>query len=193
MNLKNFCAVVILMLLIFIPKVEAAEKPRVMVTEIEIWGQENLDSSMAADFLIEHLVESNKFVLIEYEALKEVLAMQDLEPMDDDTLFENAKDLVANPNLDYIVYVDAISEPIFKGGNFKSIKTTIIVHMLDFKTGKIVTSAKGEGIYKRSEEDTPKNLKENVVPLICLRNAAYRAAHSAGDNLIKTFFEVKGA
>lgn len=194
MNLKNFCAVVILMLLIFIPKVDAAEKPTAIVIDV------GTGIPPVADFLMEHLFESNRFLLKEYDALELLSEEENLE-ITGDTPLERAKDFAAKFDVDYIVYGDFdfnygnsfIAEPKFRDGIFKSVKVTLIVHMLDVKTGKIVLAVKGEGISKRSEDDTPKNLKENVVPLICIRNATYKAAKSAGDNLIKNFFEVKGA
>lgn len=206
MNLKNLFAVLILTLLIFIPKIEAANAPRVMVVELGNFEKPisvNSDGTLAADLIIDKLADSKRFILIDYEFIEMSIQMNDfLDGIQDlqitsTTPLGRAMEIAAKFDVDYIVYGDFnslygnsfIAESKFKDGDFKSVKVTMILHMLEVKTGRIVAVAKGEGISKRSEIENPKNLTKNLVPRICLRNATYKAADSAVENLIASFSE----
>ena len=206
MNLKNLFAVLILTLLIFIPKIEAANAPRVMVVELGNFEKPisvNSDGTLAADLIIDKLADSKRFILIDYEFIEMSIQMNDfLDGIQDlqitsTTPLGRAMEIAAKFDVDYIVYGDFnslygnsfIAESKFKDGDFKSVKVTMILHMLEVKTGRIVSVAKGEGISKSSEIENPKNLTKNLVPRICLRNATYKAADSAVENLIASFSE----
>lgn len=209
MNVKKFF-VFILAFLIFIPKVEAeknsvesSNKPRVMVVDCEIFENPALGDSRqlgTADYIVESLFESERFVLIDSYGLREEISEIQLSP-NYNPFLGRALTIASRYNVDYIVYSDfdfdygnsILIETKFKDGNFKSVKVTLIVHMLEVKTGRIVATAKGEGISKISEIEDQKNLAKNSVPQICLHNAAYKAARSATNNLLKNFSNLEGA
>lgn len=112
-----------------------------------------------------------------------------------------AKEIAKILNVDYLIYGDInsvdgdrlIIEVVSNGGKFHSVKVSMIVRMMNVKTGDIVTAARGEGISKSSEIKVGKGkigfitIGKNKIPQVSVHNATKKAAFSMVDNLIKNF------
>ena len=210
--LKNLLAVVFSILLIYAPNVEAADKPRVIVANLETSEnsfEKDSDTLFleglgdhAEDYILEILVNSNQFTLLDFEhfwdlSLMEALTESKEFEIKSTTPLGRAREIAAQANCDYLFYGDwngiygnsfAI-EPSFKNGNFQSVKVTMILHVMKVKTGRIVAMVKGEGVSKRSELEHHENLGKNEFPLISLDTATYKAAYDVANKLIKKFSE----
>ena len=194
--LKNFLAAVFSILLICAPNVEAADKPRVMFMDLGT-PSFSISQQLASDYLVESLVNSGNFIVMDFETLKETIHAQRLNS--EESYLSAARKISEQFNIDYLIYgnfdrADSdnfMLETKFEKQKFQSIQAVLIVRMMNVKTGEIVTVVKGEGVFKRSELDAEdlKTLDNNKVPMSSVHNAIRKAAFDAVDKLIKNFPE----
>lgn len=154
--------------------------------------------AMASDYIIEALSETGKFTIIDKENVAKEIDAQKMK-ISGVIPPSIAKEIAKILNVDYLIYGDInsvdgdslIIEVVSNGGKFHSVKVSMIVRMMNVKTGDIVTAARGEGVSKSSEIKVGKGkigfitIGKNKIPQISVHNATKKAAFSMVDNLIK--------
>ncbi|MBQ7705195.1 MAG: hypothetical protein IJT73_07210 [Selenomonadaceae bacterium] len=194
--LKNFLAIFFSILLIYAPNVEAADKPRVMFMDLGA-PFHSISQQLASDYLVESLVNSGNFIVMDFESLKEKIRAQRRDS--DESNLSAARKIAEQSNIDFLIYGNfdrkyddnLMLETKFEKQKFQSIQAVLIVRMMNVKTGEVVAVVKGEGISKRSELDAEdlKTLDNNKVPMYSVHNAIRKAAFDVVDKLIKDFPE----
>lgn len=201
MTLKNFGALISLFILIFATKVDAAENLRIAVVDFAKYDKNfSKDQQILADFIIENLIDNKKmhFYVLDFEILEDVEWLESVEKSEDAAWLKNLDSIenlspmlreykIANHfNVDYLILLDSINglkfEIEYKNGNPIFVKSKIISHLLNIKTGNIVRTVKCEGV------ENYKSYK-NKVSQITLRNATYKAAFSVVNKLMENFSE----
>ena len=195
----------ILCFAIFANIAQAAEKPRVVVMDLGARHSSEISSenigAMASDYLLEALWSTNRFAVMDWENAEEEIITSKL-PTSGLIPPSAAREIAKLLNADYIIYgnissvdsKDLVFEIAGNGGNFRSIKSALIVRMMDVKTGEILVVAKGKGASKSSEiRGGAKNLAyvtigTKKVPSICVHNAIKKATFAAAEEIVAEFF-----
>ena len=196
--LKNLLAVVFSILLIYAPNVEAADKPKIMLMDVGLHGYPISVDKLVSDYMIECLVDSGKFTVMDIETFVEKIHAHKIQNLGESNL-SSARKIAEQFNVDYLIYGNFdrtyddnfMLEVKFEKQKFISVQAVLIVRMMNVKTGEVVTVVKGEGVSKRSELDTEdlKSLDSNKVPMISVHNAIKKAAFDVVDKLVKNFPE----
>lgn len=210
--LKNFLAIIFAIFLIYTPNVEAADRPKIMIANVGVsedfinedteYTNHLYGSSHEIPYhIIERLVVSHRFQIFDFESFEESLLWGEFtgnKPLEikSNTPLGRAREIASYSNVDYLIYGDfnalygngCVFEYFLKNEEFQSLKVTIIVHVMEVKTGRIVAAFKGEGISKRSDLEHPQNLGKNKISLINFDIATRKAADDIANKLIKKNF-----
>lgn len=158
----------------------------------------------SSDYIIEALVESGRYDVVDKDLLAEKLAKEGLNItglIDPDT----AKRIGEILGVRYIIYgnlndVTGSSTGLdiyYVGGNVHTVKAHIIARMMDVTTGDIVMAAKGEG---KSKSSIGKVGKENIgfitigtarISQVSVHNSIKKAAYAMVDKLTERLFGVR--
>ena len=155
-----------------------------------------------SDYIIQALLESGKFKVMDKEHLSEVLEENNL----DTTGIippSRAKKIGEILGVRYIIYgnVNDVNSDTFtlevvsNGADVHTVKALIIARMMDVETGNIVTAARGEGQSKSSKVKVGTShvgyftIGTKRVSQVSVHNAVKKAAYSMVDLLIKRLSE----
>jgi curli biogenesis system outer membrane secretion channel CsgG len=188
-----------------------AAKPAVAVMDFGIHkgavtSDVNIDNTdkAASVYIIERLVENNWFTVIEKELVEKQIEAENLNTtglIDPDT----AKRLGELLHAKYIVYGNVVDVSTSETGtaiasngvNICTVKSHIILRVMDADTGYIVAAAKGEGKSKSSYVAAG-NKAAGVVKIGTItvsqdsvHNAVQKAAYMAVDKLAKSLGQIK--
>lgn len=188
--------------------VEAADKPKVVVMDLGTFdgaftnelNTENV-GAMVSDYIIQALTDDGRFAVIDKELFEKQLEAQNLKisgVLSSKKACEIAKVI---GGIDYIICGNAngigsnpgIFDVVQSGGKFHSIKTHLMIRLMEVKKGQVVASASGEGVSKSSEVKAgAKTISIKIgtvnVPQECVHNATKKAALDAVAKLTKNFF-----
>ena len=155
----------------------------------------------SSDYIIEALVESGRYDVVDKELVMERLAEEHLNTtgiIDPDT----AKRIGEILGVRYIIYgnVNDVTgsstgvEIVSSGADVHTVKAHIIARMMDVTTGDIVMAAKGEGKSKSSlaKVGTDKlgviTIGTKKISQVSVHNAIQKAAYSMVDKLTERLF-----
>lgn len=196
-SLKNLFAIILLILSIC-TSVEAADKPRVMFMDVGLHNYPISVDKLVSDYMVEALVDSNKFNVMDIESFKEKIHEHKIQNLGESNL-SSARKIAEQSNIDYLIYGNFdrtyddnfMIETKFEKQKFSWVKAVLIVRVMNVKTGEVVTVIKGDGVSDRSEIDSEdlKNIDNNKVPIGSVHNAIKKAAIDVVDKLIKDFPE----
>ena len=204
--LKKFFAMIFCMA-VFVNIADAAdsEKPRVVVMDLGARQSSDIDTknigSSASDLLLQALFDTGKFKIYDWEDAEDAINAANL-PTSGIIPRSAAQKIAELLNADYLIYgninslnsKDLIFEIAGNGGNFRSVKATMIIRVMDVKTGEILIVARGEGVSKRSEIRGGKKgiayvrLGDKEIPFICFNNAVLKATRGVADKIVADFF-----
>ncbi len=151
-----------------------------------------------SDYIIEALVDSKKFKVIDKDHLAEILAEKNLDTKGIIPP-SKARQIGEILGVRYIIYgnVNDVNSDTFtleviqNGADVHTVKALIIARMMDVETGEIITAARGEG---KSKSSKFKISAPNIAYLtigtakvseVSVHNAIKKAAYSMVDLLIK--------
>ncbi len=199
---------------IFVPQLEAAavmEKPTVAVMDFgRHVGAATADiiltntDKTASDYIIEALVESGRYDVVDKDLLAEKIASNNLKTtgiIDPDT----ARQIGEILNVRYIIYgnindVTGSSTGVqvyASGADVFTVKAHIIARMMDVTTGDIVMAAKGEGKSKSSLAKIGKDELGYItigtarISQVSVHNSIQKAAYAMVDKLTERLFGVR--
>ncbi len=155
-----------------------------------------------SDYIVQALLESGKFRIMDIEHLSDILAENNLD-ITGIIPPSKAKKIGEILGVRYIIYgnvndvnSDTLTlEVISNGADVHTVKAIIIARMMDVETGEIITAARGEG---KSKSSKVKLSAPNVAYLtigtakvsqVSVHNAINKAAYSMVDLLIKRLEE----
>lgn len=209
-SMGKILILVFLLIMIFAPveAVEQVNRPAVAVMDFGSHVQtatdeivlENSDKT-ATDYIIEALVESGKYDVVDKDLLAEKLAQENLNTkgiVDQDT----AKRIGEILGVRYIIYGNvndvtgsSTGVQIYNNGtDVYTVKAHIIARMMDVTTGDIVMAAKGEGKSKRSLTKVGADSIGYItvgtarISQVSVHNSIQKAAYDMVDKLTERLF-----
>ena len=155
-----------------------------------------------SDYIIQALLDSGKFKIMDIEHFSEVLAENNLD-ITGIIPPSKARKIGEILGVRYIIYgnvndvnSDTLTlEVISNGADVHTVKAIIIARMMDVETGEIITAARGEGKSKSSKVKVGTanvgyfTIGTKKVPQVSVHNAIQKAAYSMVDLLIKRLEE----
>ena len=174
-----------------------------LTSDIKLLEAENA----ACDYIIERLIESNRFVVMDRALIAQQLKNENLKTVgliDPDT----AKRIGTLLNAKYLIYGNvndvslsdtgtSIDMTIGGGVTVTTVKSHIIARMMDVTTGDIVMAAKGEGKSKstyikvKSKPVGTINFGTKKVTQDSVHNAIQKAAYATVDVLVDRLYGKK--
>lgn len=158
----------------------------------------------SSDYIIEALVESGKYDVVDKDLLADKLAKEGLKTtglIDPDTARRIGEILgvryIIYGNLNDVTGSSTGLDIYYVGGNVHTVKAHIIARMMDVTTGDIVMAAKGEG---KSKSAIGKVGKENWgyitigtarISQVSVHNSIKKAAYAMVDKLTERLFGVR--
>ena len=212
-SMGKILILVFLLIMIFAPveAVEQVSRPAVAVMDFGSHVQtatdeivlENSDKT-ATDYIIEALVESGKYDVVDKDLLAEKLAQENLNTkgiVDPDT----AKRIGEILGVRYIIYGNvndvtgsSTGVQIYNNGtDVYTVKAHIIARMMDVTTGDIVMAAKGEGKSKSSLTKVGADSLGYItvgtarISQVSVHNSIKKAAYAMVDKLTDRLFGVR--
>lgn len=210
----KYAALLVWIFVFWAPHAEAVflmEKPTVVVMDFghhvgaatEDIVLDNAEK-ISSDYIIEALVESGRYDVVDKDMLAEKLAEANLKTtgiIDPDT----AKQIGEILGVRYIIYGNvndvtgsSTGLQIYSvGADVNTVKAHIIARMMDVNTGDIVMAAKGEG---KSKSSFAKAGKENTgyitvgttqISQVSVHNSIKKAAYAMVDKLTERLFGVR--